>query len=56
MDEIERKIYEIIGDYPIHIDEIGRMGDFEANEVLSILMKMELKGLVKQLPGKMFLR
>jgi DNA processing protein len=56
MDELETKIYEILADYPIHIDEIGRAGDFEAREVLSILMKMELKGLVKQLPGKMFLR
>ncbi len=56
MDQFEKKIYEIIGDYPIHIDDIGRMGDFDPGQLLSILMKMELKGLVRQLPGKMFVR
>jgi DNA processing protein len=56
MDQFEKKVYEIIGDYPMHIDQIGRLGDFDAGEVLSILMKMELKGIVKQLPGKLFVR
>jgi DNA processing protein len=56
MDESERKIYEIIEDYPVHIDEIVRLGDLNAGEVLGILMRMELKGLVRQLPGKMFIR
>jgi len=56
MEDSEKIIYEIIGDYPIHIDQIVRAGDMEAGEVLGILMKMELKGLVKQLPGKMFAR
>lgn len=56
MDESEKKVYEIIGDYPIHVDQIVREGDMEAGEVLSILMQMELKGMVKQLPGKMFVR
>lgn len=56
MDELERKLYEIIGDYPIHIDQIVRKGDMDAGEVSSTLMEMELKGIVKQLPGKMFVR
>jgi len=56
MDESEKKVYEIIGDYPIHVDQIVREGDMEAGEVLSVLMQMELKGMVKQLPGKMFVR
>ena len=56
MDESERKIYEIIGDYPMHIDQIVRIGEMDAGEVLSILLRMELNGFVKQLPGKMFIR
>ncbi len=56
MDEFQRKLYDIICDYPIHIDQIVRKGDMDAGEVSGILMEMELKGLVKQLPGKMFVR
>lgn len=56
MDESEKKVYEIIGDYPMHIDEIMRLGGMDAGEVLSTLMRMELNGVVKQLPGKMFVR
>ena len=56
LDETERKIYEIIGDYPMHIDQIVRMGDMDVGEVSSTLMKMELMGIVKQLVGKMFVR
>ena len=56
MDESERKIYELIGNYPMHVDQIVRLGNMDAGEVLSILMQMELKGIVKQLPGKMFVR
>lgn len=56
MAESERKVYEIIGNYPIHVDQIVRAGGMDAGEVLSILMQMELKGIVKQLPGKMFVR
>lgn len=56
MDETEKAIYEIIGDYPIHIDNISRKGNMESGLVSSTLMRMELKGIVKQLPGKMFVR
>jgi DNA processing protein len=56
LDEPERTIFDIIGDYPIHIDQITRQGNMEPREVSSILMRMELKGIIKQLPGKMFVR
>ncbi|MBN1625181.1 MAG: DNA-processing protein DprA [Deltaproteobacteria bacterium] len=56
MDESERTIYDIIGDYPIHIDQISRSGKLEPGEVSSTLMRMELKGMIRQLPGKMFVR
>ena len=56
MDEAETALYNIIGDYPIHIDQIARDNKMEPGEVSSLLMKMELKGIVRQLPGKMFVR
>jgi DNA processing protein len=56
MDDMERKLYQLIGDYPTHIDQIARQGNLSSGEVSSILMKMELKGLVRQLPGKAFVR
>ena len=56
MEDSEKEIYEIIGDYPIHIDKIANLGNLEPAEVSSILMRMELKGIIKQLPGKMFVR
>jgi DNA processing protein len=56
MGQSERKLYEIIGNYPLHIDQIVRLGEMETGDALSILMQMELKGIVKQLPGKMFVR
>ena len=56
MDESETALYNILGDYPIHIDQITRDGNMEPGEASSLLMKMELKGIIRQLPGKMFVR
>jgi DNA processing protein len=56
MNETERKLYDLVGSYPMHIDRIVRMTDLDAGEISSTLMQMELKGLIKQLPGKMFVR
>jgi DNA processing protein len=56
MDEAETAIHAIIGDYPVHIDRISREVNLEPAEVSGTLMKMELKGIVRQLPGKMYVR
>jgi len=56
MDESETALFNIIGDYPIHIDQITRDGGLGPGEVSSLLMKMELRGIIRQLPGKMFVR
>ena len=53
---IERKIYDIIGDYPTHIDQIARVGAMNVAQVAMILLKMELSGIIRQLPGKMYVR
>ena len=56
MNESEKRIYEVLGDYPLHIDEIVRLGKMGTGEVSSALMGLELKGLVRQLMGKMFVK
>ncbi|MEW6665482.1 MAG: DNA-processing protein DprA [Thermodesulfobacteriota bacterium] len=56
MEKKEQAVFGLLGDYPVHIDEIAREGKLEPGEVSSILTKMELKGLIRQLPGKLFIR
>jgi DNA processing protein len=56
MDKNEKRVYGAIDEYPRHIDQIVRQTGMEARVVLSALMKMELKGIITQLPGKMFVR
>jgi DNA processing protein len=56
MNDLEKRVYEIIGDYPVHIDDIVRQANMDAGKVAGILMKMELEGIVRQLPGRMFVR
>ena len=56
MDGNERKIYDIIGDYPTHIDQIARTGAMDVGLVAMVLLKMELSGTIRQLPGKMYVR
>jgi DNA processing protein len=54
LDETEQRLYEIVGEYPMHIDRIVRLSGIASGKVSAALMRLELKGLVKQLPGKHF--
>ena len=56
MDESETAVFETLGDYPVHIDHIARETKLDQGRVSGILVKMELKGLIRQFPGKMFVR
>jgi len=56
MSEIEERVYASLSDYPKHIDVLVRELDLDAGQLSGILLNMELVGLVKQLPGKMFVR
>jgi len=55
MSDNERKIYNYLGHYPVHIDQIVRSIKIEPGRISGLLMKLELKGVIKQLPGKMFI-
>ncbi len=55
LSESEQRIYEHITDRPVHIDELTQQCD-STIPVMSVLLQLELKHLVKQLPGKLFVR
>ncbi|MDJ0987681.1 MAG: DNA-processing protein DprA [Desulfobacterales bacterium] len=50
----EMELYKILGPYPEHIDAIVRKTSIEPGKLLSLLLQLELKGMVQQLPGKLF--
>lgn len=53
--EDEKMIYNIISNSTsLHIDSILSQSKLEINKVLEILTRLEIKGLIKQLPGKQF--
>jgi DNA processing protein len=56
LSEIEKSVFEALSMDPLHIDHLAYKIEKSASEVLSILLTLELMGLVKQLSGKMFIR
>jgi DNA processing protein len=52
----EKEIYELLSDTPLHIDQISFQSKKSIPEVLSILLTLELMGIVRQLSGKRFIR
>jgi predicted Rossmann fold nucleotide-binding protein DprA/Smf involved in DNA uptake len=41
---------------PVHIDAIARQLEFSVSHTAELLLRLELRGLVKQLPGTFFMR
>ncbi len=53
----ERKIFDrLSADTLTHIDELVEAADASVSEILGLLLSLELKGLVRQVPGKHFQR
>lgn len=50
----ESLVFESLGPYPVHIDDLVRKISMEPGKLSSILMQLELKGIVQQSPGKFF--
>jgi DNA processing protein len=50
----ERAVCDILSPYPEHIDTIVRKTHIESGKMLGLLLQLELKGIVQQLPGKYF--
>jgi len=52
----EKKIYDVLGTEPVHIDSICEMTGFSVSDCLVNLLSLEFKGIIKQLPGKNFIK
>lgn len=47
--EDEKKVLGVLQNESLHIDEIGRMLNFESSKISALLLKMEISGLVRSL-------
>ena len=56
LSEEEKALYALLGETPLHIDAIIRETQLDPGKVSSLLLNLELKGLVSQWPGKCFTR
>ena len=52
--EDEKALYQLLGETPLHIDAIILESRLDPGKVSSLLLNLELKGLVSQSPGKYF--
>jgi DNA processing protein len=52
----ERTIYDLVTVEPVHIDELAERSSLGPADALVALLGLEFKGLVRQLPGKWFVR
>ena len=50
----EKQVLAILEPYPVHIDELVRHSKLTVGTMSSVLLQLELKGLVEQAPGKRF--
>jgi len=52
----EEQIYNLLSFEPVHIDLISREAGLPINRISPLLMNLEMKGKIRQVAGKMFLR
>ena len=54
---VEKRVFALLGvDDLIHVDELVEKSELNSSEVLAALCEMEMKGIVRQMPGKQFLK
>ena len=56
LSDAEDGILQFLSHTPVHIDEITRLCRMEIQRVSTILLDLELKGVISQMSGKMFVR
>lgn len=55
-DKEQSALLKIMNNKLMHIDEIKEIANLELRELNKILLKLEIRGLIKQFPGKKFLK
>ncbi len=52
----EKSVYDCLDTDPVHVEQIITQSDLPAGSVNALLVSLRLKGLIKQLPGNLFVR
>ena len=52
----EQSLLHILTDTPVHIDDLSDHTGMSTSDALVILLSLEFKGIIRQLPGKLFVR
>jgi DNA processing protein len=52
----EEKVYNLLSFEPIHINFISKESGLPIDRISTVLVNLEMKGRIKQIAGKMFLR
>ncbi len=51
----QKKLYDLLStDQPEHLDDLMERSGLNSSEVLATLFDLEMKGVIRQLPGKQF--
>jgi len=56
LSDAEKKIYDSISYEPVHIDSINELTGLSISDCLVSLLSLEFKGLIRQSPGKNFIK
>lgn len=54
--DVEQKVYSLLSNNPLHVDIITEQSNLSTSDTLVTLLSLEFKGLVRQLPGKFFIK
>ena len=52
----EQLLFKFLSGNPVHIDALSEKTELSTSDALVTLLSLEFKGLVRQLPGKLFIR
>ena len=52
----EQSLFQLLSDEPMHIDALSEKTEMSTPDALVTLLSLEFKGIVRQLPGKLFIR
>lgn len=52
----ERKVYKILDDEPLYIDDVVKGSKVELGKISKILLNLQVKKLIRELPGKQYVR
>jgi DNA processing protein len=56
LDETERTVWQALSHEPIYLDDLAEKIKQPTSSILNVLLKLEIKGHVKQLPGMSFVK